>query len=41
MQKFKAHDDYILKAKISPGVSYLATCGADKTVKLWKFNETE
>ena len=39
IQKFKGHEDYILSAKISPGVKFLATCGADKTAKLWKIDE--
>jgi len=35
LQKFPAHEDYILKCLISPDVNYLATCSADKTVKIW------
>ena len=33
-----AHDDYILKMKISPNNRYLASCSADKKIKLWKLN---
>lgn len=38
-QKFAAHEDYILKCLISPDVQFLATCSADKTVKIWSLNE--
>jgi len=31
----EAHNDYILKCLISPDVSLMATCSADKTVKIW------
>ena len=34
----KVHDDYILKIKISPNNKYLATCSADKKIKLFKVN---
>ena len=34
-QKLDAHNDYILKCQISPDVSLMATCSADKTVKIW------
>ena len=34
----KVHDDYILKIKISPNNRYLATCSADKKIKLFKIN---
>ena len=34
----KAHDEYILKMKISPNNRYLATCSADKKIKLFKIN---
>ena len=37
MQKLEAHNDYILKCLISPDVSLMATCSADKTVKIWNF----
>lgn len=37
----KAHEDYILSAKISPGVNFLATCGADKIAKLWKLDQSK
>ncbi|KAL4506730.1 hypothetical protein ABPG72_001151 [Tetrahymena utriculariae] len=39
MQKIeKAHDDYILKCQISPLVTSIATCSADKTIKIWSQN---
>lgn len=34
----KIHDDYILKIQLSPNNKYLATCSADKKVKLFKVN---
>ncbi|KRX06075.1 WD40-repeat-containing domain [Pseudocohnilembus persalinus] len=36
IQKFEAHNDYILKCLVSPDTSLLATCSADKTIKLWE-----
>lgn len=33
---FRAHDGYILQASVSSDVKTLATCSADRTVKLWK-----
>lgn len=36
---FPAHNDYILKCAISPDVRKLATCSADKTVKLWNLED--
>lgn len=38
-QKFEAHQDYILKVQLSADQKYLATCSADKIVKLWTLNE--
>jgi len=38
-QKFQAHEDYILKCQLSPDVKYLATCSADKTIKIWELDE--
>lgn len=35
----QAHDDYILKVEISPNGKYLATCSADKKIKLFKIND--
>lgn len=32
----KAHDDYILKVQLSPNNKLLATCAADKKIKLYK-----
>jgi len=49
VQKFEAHEDYILKCALSPDVKYvwkrkkikfaryLATCSADKQIKLWNY----
>lgn len=34
----KAHDDYILKVQLSPGNKFLASCSADKKIKLFKVN---
>ena len=34
----KVHDDYIVKMRISPNNKYLATCSADKKIKLFKCN---
>jgi WD40 repeat protein len=34
----KAHDDYILKVQLSPSNKYLASCSADKKIKLFKVN---
>ncbi|KAI8077692.1 quinon protein alcohol dehydrogenase-like superfamily [Halteromyces radiatus] len=40
--KWQAHNDYILRCVLSPDTKLLATCSADKTVKIWnaekKFN---
>jgi len=33
-QILEAHDDYILRTKISPQITYIASCGADKIAKL-------
>jgi G protein beta subunit-like protein len=35
-KKFQVHEDYILKCQISPNGKYLATCSADKKIKLHK-----
>jgi G protein beta subunit-like protein len=35
-KSIKAHDDYILKVQLSPNNKYLATCSADKKIKLFK-----
>lgn len=32
----QAHDDYVLKCQISPNNKVLATCSADKKIKLYK-----
>jgi G protein beta subunit-like protein len=34
--RLQAHKSYILKALYSPDANILATCSADKTVKLWR-----
>ena len=31
----QAHDDYILKCQISPNGKFLATCSADKKIKIY------
>ncbi|KAI7860611.1 WD40-repeat-containing domain protein [Circinella umbellata] len=37
--KFTAHNDYILRCLLSPDTKLLATCSADKTVKIWSTEE--
>lgn len=37
-QKLNAHDGPILKVQCSPDKKRLASCGADKKVKLWQFH---
>ena len=32
----RAHEDYILKVQLSPNNKYLATCSADKKIRLFK-----
>ena len=32
---FQAHEEYLLKAVLSPNLRCLATCSADSTCKLW------
>lgn len=36
MKPVQAHDDYILKLQLSPNNKFLATCSADKKIKLYK-----
>jgi G protein beta subunit-like protein len=36
MGSIKAHDDYILKTQFSPNNRFLATCSADKKIKIFK-----
>jgi G protein beta subunit-like protein len=38
-QHLDAHDDYITHANISPDCKHMATCSADKTVKLWDIED--
>jgi G protein beta subunit-like protein len=38
LHKLRAHSSYVLKCLISPDVTQLATCSADKTVKLWSLD---
>lgn len=38
LKPIKVHDDYILKIQISPNNKYMATCSADKKIKLFKIN---
>jgi len=33
--KFQAHSKYLIRCLLSPNVKYLATCSADKTIKIW------
>ncbi|KAL1933441.1 hypothetical protein VTP01DRAFT_7531 [Rhizomucor pusillus] len=35
VKKFQAHNDYIVRCVLSPDTKLLATCSADKTVKIW------
>ncbi|CAO3593451.1 unnamed protein product [Absidia cylindrospora] len=35
LYKWQAHDDYILRCVLSPDTKLLATCSADKTIKIW------
>jgi G protein beta subunit-like protein len=35
VHQLQAHRSYILSLKLSPDGSHMATCSADKTVKLW------
>eukprot|EP00936_MAST-01D_sp_MAST-1D-sp1_P000791 g791.t1 len=39
IRKFQAHDTYVLRCRLSPDVSCLATAAADKTVKLWNVQD--
>ena len=39
--KFQAHDTYITRCALSPDARYLATCSADKTVKIWSTDKYE
>ena len=32
----QAHDDYILKVQLSPNNKFMATCSADKKIKLFR-----
>jgi WD40 repeat protein len=34
----ETHDDYIFKIQLSPNNKYLATCSADKKLKIFKVN---
>ena len=34
-KQLQCHKSYILQARLSPDARYLATCSADKTVKVW------
>ena len=33
--KFQAHPKYLIRCLLSPNVKLLATCSADKTIKIW------
>jgi len=39
MHKIDAHSTYCLKTLVSPDVRYVATCAADKTVKIWNIEK--
>lgn len=39
LQKVDAHNTYILKCLLSPDPRYLATCSADKTIKIWNVDK--
>jgi len=36
---WQAHSKYLIRALISPDMRYLATCGADTTIKIWNMDE--
>ena len=38
-QKIQAHEDYILQSAVSDNAKYLATCSADRTIKLWNISD--
>ena len=40
-KSIQAHDDYILKIELSSNTKYLATCSADRKIKLFKVIEGE
>ncbi|KAG8970605.1 TOR complex subunit lst8 [Tulasnella sp. 425] len=35
VSKFQAHNRYLTRCLLSPDVKLLATCSADKTIKIW------
>ncbi|KAL6057291.1 TOR complex subunit lst8 [Balamuthia mandrillaris] len=39
IKQIQAHKTYILKALYSPDAKYLATCSADKTIKIWNVKD--
>merc|ERR1719193_961921 len=39
MLKWAAHDKYVLKALLSSDCKLLATCSADKNIKIWKIDD--
>jgi len=39
LHKIEAHHTYATKCLLSPDVKYLATCSADKTVKIWNVDK--
>ena len=41
LQEIDAHDQYVLKALLSPDNSYLATCSSDHSVKIWEAKSIE
>ncbi|KAK0536294.1 TOR complex subunit lst8 [Tilletia horrida] len=41
MKHWTAHSKYLIRALLSPNVRYLATCGADTTIKIWNMENYE
>ncbi|KAE8234826.1 hypothetical protein CF326_g126 [Tilletia indica] len=38
LKEWTAHSKYLIRALLSPNVRYLATCGADTTIKIWNMD---
>ena len=41
VNQVQAHSEYLLKCVISPDVTSIATCSADKSVKLWRLDKVQ
>jgi target of rapamycin complex subunit LST8 len=41
IQECEAHDQYILKCKLSQNKKFLATCSSDRSCKIWVYNKEE